>query len=234
VVPQLDNALLGEIRQLDTFDSGCDLESLAKNAVSPLALIESLVASNHVRKEEMCRFWADKLGVAYVDPFATVITDEARDLIPPEIATKVCVLPLYVLGEGVTVAMAHPEDEALIDRLSKIAKVTVSPVFALPADINDAIQILYCNEESLETALRTLENHALFVEEIDLDVSGERIAEQAESEHESWSQAFTHPPRRVPTQRLLQAEAACFSPDGHALLLTTEGNNAELQRYRLD
>jgi len=56
----------------------------------------------------------------------------------------------------------------------------------------------------------------------------------ARAEHESWSQAFTHPPRRVPTQRLLQAEAACFSPDGHALLLTTEGNNAELQRYRLD
>ncbi|MCF3650514.1 GspE/PulE family protein [Synoicihabitans lomoniglobus] len=182
MTPILNSEFLDEIRTLSSFDAGCDLDSLSKTVDTPAALIELLVRGSQVRKEEACRYLADKVGVAYVDPFSSVVTDEAREAIPAEIATKACVMPLYKLGDGLTAAMAHPEDTVLVARLSKIAKMPVSPVFALRGDILDAVQIQYCTEESIEESLASLENHALFNEDIDLDEGGEQIARQAESE----------------------------------------------------
>ncbi len=182
MLPEIDNDFLRDLRQLPSFDPGCDLEALAKTTSSAHQLVEKLVAQHFVGKEEGCRFWADQIGVAYVDPFATVITEEARDLIPQEIATKAVVLPLYQLGEGLTVAMAHPEDATLVSRLGKIAKLPVSPVFAMSDDIRDLIAIQYCTEATIEESLDTLQNHALFAEDQELDAGGEKIAEQAESE----------------------------------------------------
>lgn len=48
---------------------------------------------------------------------------------------------------------------------------------------------------------------------------------------ESWAKAFARPPVRLPAHHLSQAEDICFSPDGHSILVTTEGKNPPLLRY---
>ncbi len=58
--------------------------------------------------------------------------------------------------------MADPVDAELVKRLSQIAQMPVSPVFALPREVEDAISIHYCTEKNLEDSLSELEQSSLF------------------------------------------------------------------------
>ncbi len=166
-------------RQFPHFDFAQDLDALAERLGMGLELLQAVIEGKLLPKDDACRLWADSLGVAYVDPFASVVTDEAIDKLPPEIAKKTKALPLYILGEGLTMAIATPEDADLLKRLSQIAQMTVSPVFALPREIDDAIAVYYATEKNLEESLGQLERSSLFD---NAELTGERLAQLADSD----------------------------------------------------
>ena len=141
-------------------------------------LVEAIIDEKFLPKDDACKPWADARDVAYVDPLASVITDEAIERIPAEIAKKTRSICLYVLDGVLTVAMATPDDADLIKRLSQIVQTPVSPVFALPREIADAISIHYCTEKNLEDSLNELERSSLFDKP---DLAGEKLALLAEN-----------------------------------------------------
>ena len=110
-----------------------------------------------------------------------VITEEAISRLPEEITKKAVALPLYRVGDALTIAMSHPEDQNLVGRLGKIIKLPISPVFALPSDVNALIKLHYSTEESLESALSSAENMEHFASGVDLATGGLAIAALAES-----------------------------------------------------
>ena len=152
---------LERIGRIPRFDHHKEVAALAER-FEGVELVEAIINGKILPKEDACRYWADSIEVAYVDPFASVIADEAIACVPAEIATKTQAIGLYVLGGVLTAAMADPADAALVRRLSQIAQMPVSPVFALPREINDAIAIHYCTEKGLEESLDELERSNLF------------------------------------------------------------------------
>jgi len=140
-------------------------------------LIQAVIEEKFLSKDEACRYWADTMNVAYVDPFASVVTDEATSKLPLEIVKKVKAIGLYVVDSVLTVAMSAPADVALIRRLSQIAQMPVSPVFALPREIEDAIAVYYCTEKGLEDSLGELERSRLFDKP---EIAGDKLAALAE------------------------------------------------------
>lgn len=48
----------------------------------------------------------------------------------------------------------------------------------------------------------------------------------------TWAEALAGAPTRLPVSGMSQAEGLCFSADGRDLIVTTEGVNAPIQRYR--
>ena len=50
---------------------------------------------------------------------------------------------------------------------------------------------------------------------------------------ESWPQAFSRAPRILPVPEAVQAEAICYSPDGDALYMTSEGSPCPLWRIEI-
>jgi type IV pilus assembly protein PilB len=179
VTNQKNSRFVELIHQLPRFDYELELGALVSHHGDTLALLQGVVDGKFLPKDDACRLWADALNVAYVDPFSSVITDEAVAKLPFEIAKKVRAIPLYILGEGITVAIATPDDADLIKRLSQIMQMLVSPVFALPRDIDDAIAIYYSTEEKLEQNLSELEHSSAFD---NLEMTGEKLSELAESE----------------------------------------------------
>uniref|UniRef100_UPI00404A9F55 GspE/PulE family protein n=1 Tax=Cephaloticoccus sp. TaxID=1985742 RepID=UPI00404A9F55 len=179
--PVLDASFLSRIRGLRSFTHQCDLDALALTAREPLEVLESLVRDGHLKKEEAGRLWSTLIGVAYVDPFAVVVTDAAVELIPGEIAKKCKVLPLYLMGETLVVVMGHPEDVATVESLTKIAKVRVAPNFGFPLDVTDLIRVHYSTELSVEECLRDAESHEMFDLAADFQLGGKQIAELAEA-----------------------------------------------------
>jgi type II secretory ATPase GspE/PulE/Tfp pilus assembly ATPase PilB-like protein len=125
-------------------------------------LVQALIDAKIVSKDDACRFWADSMNLAYVDPFVSVITDDAIEKIPLEVAKKTKAIGLYIFNGVLTVAMASPDDQETVKRLGQIARIPVSPVFALQREVEDSIAIHYSNEERLEVSLGQLERSSLF------------------------------------------------------------------------
>jgi type IV pilus assembly protein PilB len=169
---------LERILKLPNFDFAQELTALfERHGASPL-LVEAIIDRKILPKDDACRFWADSMNVAYVDPFASVITDEAIRQIPLEVAKKVKAIGLYVLDGVLTVTMAAPNDVDLVRRLGQIAQMPISPVFALPREVEGAITVHYCTERGIEESLGDLERSHLFDVRESAD---EKIAELAEN-----------------------------------------------------
>ena len=150
------------IRALPDFDYASELASLETQHNDGIPLLMAVLESKIIPKETACQLYAHTLGVAYIDPFSSIITQEAIAAIPIEIARKVQVIGLYVLDGVLSAAFAHPEDTEMVNRVSQIAGMPVSPLFSLPREVDDSILIYYSNEKSLEENFSKLEHSALF------------------------------------------------------------------------
>ena len=103
-------------------------------------LVEAIIDEKFLPKDDACKLWADAMDVAYVDPLASVITDEAIERIPAEIAKKTRSICLYVLDGVLTVAMATPPEmksasTTLMRSPSRITRVFTS-IGAMPGRRN--------------------------------------------------------------------------------------------------
>jgi type IV pilus assembly protein PilB len=172
------DGFLARLRALPRFDFQREVDALADRHGTTPALVQAIVDDKLMPKEDACRHWADSLNVAYVDPFASVITDEAIARLPVEVARKVKAIGLYVLDGVLTVAMAAPADGDLVRRIAQIAQLPVSPVFALPREIEDAIAVHYSTEKGLEESLGELERSSLFDRP---EIAGDKLAALAEN-----------------------------------------------------
>ncbi len=178
-MPSVKNrSFVDRVLRLPGFRAQEDLARFAEKHGDGLDLVQAVIDEKILPKEDACRHWADSLGVAYVDPFASIITDEAVQKIPAEIARKTRVIGLYEINDVLTVAMAEPGDTGLIKRLGQITGIPVSPVFALPKEIEDAIAIHYCTDKNLEESMVELGRSSLF----DLpDQAADKLAVLAEN-----------------------------------------------------
>jgi type IV pilus assembly protein PilB len=173
------NLFLDRLSELPHFENIQEVQSLVDQLGVSVALVQAIADRRLVSKETVCRLWADSLERAYVDPFASVITDEAIARFPVDIAKRANAIGLYVIDGVLTTAMSTPEDADLIARLGEIARMPISPVFALPKDIEDAIIIQYASDHRLERSLRELEKSSLFA---DPQLAHEKIAQLAASD----------------------------------------------------
>ena len=136
-----NKSFLERIRDIPRFDFTQEVAGLTARLGETTQLLQAVIDEKYLAKDEACRYWADALNVAYVDPFASLITEEAVEKIPVEVAKKARTLALYIVDGVLTVAMAEPGDGELVRRLSQIAQMPISPVFALAREIEDAIAI---------------------------------------------------------------------------------------------
>ena len=131
--------------------------ALASAEENSLELLESLIESEAVPKAVACRLWSNRLGRAYVNPLSTIISNEAIANLPIEIARKGNVMPLYVVENGLTVAMPNPDDKVLVRRLAAISGKEISPVFCLSNEVRDAIELHYSTDQSVQELIAQLE-----------------------------------------------------------------------------
>ena len=175
---QKNSAFLDRIFKLPHFEYHKEVTALAERHGDTPQLVQSIIDERYLSKDDACRYWADTLNVAYVDPFASVITDEAIQQIPVEVAKKAKVIGLYVLNNVLTIAMPTPTDPALVRRISQIVQLPISAVFALPREVEDAIAVHYCTEKGLEESLHELERLNIFDRP---DMAADKLAAFAEN-----------------------------------------------------
>ncbi len=103
-----------------------------------------LVKEGWFNSHELGKYIADSVNCSFVDMKQTLFQPEALEKVPKEVAQKLCVIPLYSMGAGITIAMANPFDTRAISELHKYCEgLIVSPVFSLQQDIKTAIDKNY-------------------------------------------------------------------------------------------
>jgi type IV pilus assembly protein PilB len=110
-----------------------------------------LMRKNAFGKDVLGRLWGDSMGFAYIDPKSILFESHLVQLLPESFARKHHIIPIYQFGEALTVAFANPMDQFVIKDAEKLTGRMVSPVFAFPQDIEDAIEIEYKTEDNLRT-----------------------------------------------------------------------------------
>lgn len=125
------------------------LEKFQGNALS--ALIH-LVQVGNLDKNDLCRLWGDSVGFAYVDLEKTLFDPDILQYVHEEFARDHNVIPIYKLGNSITVAASDPSNTFIMKELGKLTGCSVSPVFSFPRDIEDAVEVQYQTVRALTDA----------------------------------------------------------------------------------
>jgi len=112
------------------------LEELNGNA---LDLLMTLIQTGYGSKRKLCQIWCDSIGIAHVDLEKTLFQSDAVRKLPEDLARQYYAIPIYQMGDTLTVATATPQNRDVLKAIENRVGEPVNLVFALPQDIEWAI-----------------------------------------------------------------------------------------------
>ncbi len=145
---------------------------------------EAVVQLGYMSEGRLLEFLTHIYGVEAVDPNAVEIPQSVIKLVPPDVAAKYRVLPVYKQGRVLALAMTDPSDMAAIDDLKFITGLEVKAMVAGETSLSTAMEKYYRvtdDVESFEDIAMDMEDDALEVVEDTSDEEDEGLqeAEQA-------------------------------------------------------
>jgi len=122
------------------------LDELDGNALDVLA---TLIQSGAGTKRSLCQLWCDSIGIAHVDLEKSLFQPHVVRKLPERFARQHYAIPLYQMDNTITVATPTPDNIVLAKQIEQLVQSPVNLVFALPADVEWAIE----NEYQTNTTL---------------------------------------------------------------------------------
>jgi type IV pilus assembly protein PilB len=146
-----------------------------------LPLEKALEKLGYINEEEIASSRADILGVPYMDLTDYLIDPEAIALVPETIAKRYRAVPLFKIGDTLTLAMANPQDILAIDEIRKKIKI-------------DSIDTVLASDKGIQRVLDSYYGTMGNVEEVIKDIDKEKFGLKAEFEIEDISEIAGEPP----------------------------------------
>ena len=132
-------------------------------------------------KETLSRLWGDSIGIAYVDLNKTLFQSNVVRQLPEEFARKNSIILLYQFGEAITAATSAPENKKVLEAAQRVTGRFISPVFALPTDVETAIELEYKTEDNLTRLSSRIAKESVVIEDL-TDLSREELQKVAGSQ----------------------------------------------------
>ncbi|MEW6595412.1 MAG: ATPase, T2SS/T4P/T4SS family [Thermodesulfobacteriota bacterium] len=151
-----NDSFIKTLRQHPLIDQR-QLEALLKSTSDHYQILLRVVHHGWLPRAEAATAWADGLGVAWINLREAIFHPEIVAKIPRQFALDNLIIPIYMLGDRLSVAMADPKNEDLLKEATKVAGVAISPIFALDDAIRDAIEIQYLSTELVENISEKLQ-----------------------------------------------------------------------------
>lgn len=116
-----------------------------------------LVQSGAVSEEAYAIALSEQLDIPYVDLKNYLVDTEIIRLIPEDLAKKYKVLPIFKIGNTLTIATSNPKYIVAIDELLRVTKCEIEQVLSSESSILSAIDRYYGREESIENIIKGIE-----------------------------------------------------------------------------
>jgi type IV pilus assembly protein PilB len=150
-------------------------EEAAKTGMPIQKALEKL---GFISEVHVAQVMAESMGVPFIDLTDYLIDSEVIRLVPEAVAKKYKAIPIFKIGDCLTVAMEHPQDVMALDEIRKKSKVgAIEAVLSTPDMIQKAIDQYYgalgsadelvkeLTKEKLESRVKGVKGIAGVVEE---------------------------------------------------------------------
>jgi type IV pilus assembly protein PilB len=141
--------------------SGLLTEGKIKTAIeegrtSGATLIKSILKRNLVDEEALISFLEKEMDIPRVDLSSYLVDKKVIDLVPYSIAKKYKIMPLFKVGDVLTVATADPFDILALDEVRGKSRCDVEPMVTTSKDIELAINQYYGLAGSVEDLIKNI------------------------------------------------------------------------------
>ena len=130
--------------------------ALAEQRGSGRLLGEMLVEQGVISPAALVRVLGGQLGTQSCQLRHGLVDPALLKLIGPEEAERLCALPMFKVGDTLTVAMAEPQSLPRIDRLRQLTGCRIRPVLALAGNVVEFIRKYSGGETDVNAFLATL------------------------------------------------------------------------------
>lgn len=118
-------------------------EALAKISGENHSALDVLLADGVLTEEDVLAVMASVFGMELVDISRVEVPEDARNLVPGEMARKLGIVPLFKTGNTLTVALADPTNFDTLDSLRYALPCDVEGVIAPRQQITQVMAMLY-------------------------------------------------------------------------------------------
>ncbi len=213
---------LGEMLVSDGLISQADLlRALDVQSKESKRLGEVLVELNMLSPNAMLSTLARQLTVKAVYLRHGIIDPKVARMLDREEATRLRALPLFKVGDVLTVAMAEPQSLPTIDRLRAMTGCKINPVVALEGNITEFQEKYLGNDMDIDSFL------------VNLTESEVKVVEQGTIDEET-AQEIGKMVDGSPIINLVNLAILTATRDGASDIHVEPGRTRTLIRYRID
>ena len=127
----------------------------AKNDAVDFA--QFVIQDGYLDRDTAGELLASQINRTYVNLSKTLFQDDMVSLLTGEIAQRYQAIPLYRLGNAVTVGMSNPNDSKVIAALENFLMGKVSPVFCFKDELDSAIKVNYQSAQNVDVLATSLD-----------------------------------------------------------------------------
>ncbi len=143
-------------------------------------LRRTLVKFGMVSEEDIITFFEEQLGIPKVELSRFLIDPKVINLIPEDLARKYLAIPLFRIGDTLTLAIGDPLNVIALDEIHLKTGCLIEPVVASEADIKQAINQYYGVSGGIEDVIKSIDIKKIEVSEEEESIEKlQDIAEEA-------------------------------------------------------
>ena len=144
---------LKQILLRDNLISASDLDAaLEEQQQTGEELSKILVRANLIDREILAQVLSESLAMPIINVLRLKVFNEVLGLVPQELAVRYKILPISLIGEHLTLAMADPLNIFIIDNVKALTGYTINPIIGREQDIEQAIEQYYAEAPEPEQA----------------------------------------------------------------------------------
>ncbi|MFH1783781.1 MAG: type IV-A pilus assembly ATPase PilB [bacterium] len=161
-MPRPEKKKLGEM----LIEAGLASESQIKEALKVQQetgerLGKILVKQSIITEDHLVSLLSDQLGIPRVNLSDYLIDTGIIDLVPEELARRYYLIPLFKVGDVLTVAMSDPSNVFALDEVGFKANCAVEPILATEGDIIKAIDQYYGVVGNIDDVIKSIDTKGL-------------------------------------------------------------------------
>ncbi len=122
------------------------------------SLLDHLISEETISETDALGTVAGRLGMDMISLADQNLPPQVISLIPPEIAKRYKVVPVFKTDDNLTVAISDPLEFDALDSLRYVLKCNVEGVVATSSEVQGALKRYYAAEDSMEAMLDQIDD----------------------------------------------------------------------------